>query len=141
MAAALQQQQQLWGALEAPVRVHGWLLQQQQQQQQADRPVLNPNVLATLLPSLVAKQRLTSLPLSMMLSLCKLAQLYGKEHPPAGMALAYAVTSTAAAALTRYRGPKQQMALGSRPPPAAAAVCCPGCMLQQHEGCTHLLGG
>jgi hypothetical protein len=53
---------------------------------------------------LVTKQQPTLQLLSMQLGLCKLARLYCREHPGDALAFADAVTTTAAAAVSRYRG-------------------------------------
>jgi hypothetical protein len=110
MTEALQQQPQLWGVLEAAVRLRGWLMQQQaqqaqqqqQQQQQGDATVLHPSLLAGLLPS-TTDQLPTPQLLSMLLSAGKLARWYCTKYLAAVMAFATAVTAGAAASVQCYR--------------------------------------
>jgi hypothetical protein len=111
MAAALQQQPQLWSVLDAVLRLHGWLMQLQAQQQQRQRNALelNPSLLTGSLPLLVTRQLPTPPLLSMLLSICKLARSYGREHPSAAIALSNEVTQAAAALI---RGICWQAAVG-----------------------------
>jgi hypothetical protein len=91
IASALQQQPQLWSVLEAPIRVHGSLLEQQQQQ-----PEFTSNSLLTLfgrLPAWTLQQQPTQHMVSMLCSLCKVARAYSSTRPLAAVALSGAVAA------------------------------------------------
>jgi hypothetical protein len=98
MASQLQQQPKLWIALDAPLRLQGCWMQRQQQQQQHQiiPPALLPRLVARLLPTLVRQQhqqqhQLTPPLLSMLLSLSKVARVYGLVRPANAIAILTAV--------------------------------------------------